>query len=84
MKFVSDLQARWRALGNMQFVGYLYKHRLIAEKIMHECIRTLLEDVCLPTIYFPVDFTDRSWQLLTLHLKCMTFVHEGSKSQKKL
>lgn len=39
------VQARWRALGNMQFVGYLYKHRLIAEKIMHECIRALLEDV---------------------------------------
>lgn len=39
------VQARSRALGNIQFVGHLYKHRMLTEKIMHNCIQTLLEDV---------------------------------------
>ena len=39
------LQARRRALGNIQFIGQLYKARMLTEKIMHSCIQTLLEEV---------------------------------------
>ena len=29
-------------LGNIQFIGHLYKQALLTEKIMHACIRQLL------------------------------------------
>jgi len=35
-------QARRRALGNIQFIGQLFKQKMLTEKIMHQCIRTLL------------------------------------------
>ena len=47
------MQGRWRALGNIQFVGQLYKKRMLTEKIMHECIKSLLEDVSIQTHPFP-------------------------------
>lgn len=47
--FFWHLQGRWRALGNIQFVGQLYKKRMLTEKIMHECIKGLLEDVSHPS-----------------------------------
>ncbi len=37
--------ARLRLLGNMQFVGHLFKKKMLTEKIMHFCIRELLKDV---------------------------------------
>jgi len=43
-----DVQGRQRALGNIQFVGQLYKKAMLTEKIMHECIMTLLADVSPP------------------------------------
>ena len=39
-----ELKARRRALGNMQFVGFLYRKALITEKIVHFCIGELLGD----------------------------------------
>ena len=39
------LQARRRALGNIQFIGNLYQHRMLTEKIMHGCITELLTEV---------------------------------------
>jgi hypothetical protein len=42
------MQGRRRALGNIQFVGQLYKQSMLTEKIMHECIKMLLEDVPPP------------------------------------
>lgn len=38
------LQARRRALGNIQFIGFLYKQKMLTEKIMHSCITTLLAE----------------------------------------
>lgn len=32
-------------LGNIQFIGQLYKKKMLTERIMHECIRKLLEEV---------------------------------------
>lgn len=31
-----------RAIGNVLFIGWLFKRRLLTEKIMHECISTLM------------------------------------------
>lgn len=39
------VQARRRALGNIQFIGQLFKQKMLTEKIMHQCIRTLLGEV---------------------------------------
>ena len=39
------LQGRRRALGNMQFIGHLYRQKMLTERIMHECIKKLLADV---------------------------------------
>lgn len=40
--------ARKRMLGNIAFVGQLYKNKLLTEKIMHNCITTLLQDLVNP------------------------------------
>ena len=37
-----DLKARRRMLGNIQFIGELFKEKMLTEKIMHECIVKLL------------------------------------------
>lgn len=42
------LQARQRALGNIQFIGHLYRKKMLTEKIMHECIKKLLAEVAAP------------------------------------
>lgn len=42
------VQARQRALGNIQFIGHLYRKKMLTEKIMHECIKKLLADVEQP------------------------------------
>ena len=39
---VRRAQARRRALGNIQFIGQLFTQKMLTEKIMHQCIRTLL------------------------------------------
>jgi MIF4G domain len=38
-------QARMRMLGNIQFIGQLFKKGMLTEKIMHECIVRLLGEV---------------------------------------
>jgi translation initiation factor 4G len=40
----AELKARRRALGNMQFIGYLYKQALLTETVLHTCVQTLLAD----------------------------------------
>ena len=40
-----DLKARRRMLGNIQFIGELFKEKMLTEKIMHECIVKLLGNV---------------------------------------
>jgi translation initiation factor 4G len=37
-----ERQARRRMLGNMQFIGQLYKYSLLTERIMHNCVIQLL------------------------------------------
>ncbi|KAL3135011.1 hypothetical protein ABBQ32_007959 [Trebouxia sp. C0010 RCD-2024] len=44
----AELKARQRALGNIQFIGHLYRKKMLTEKIMHECIKKLLADVEAP------------------------------------
>ncbi|CAI9117631.1 OLC1v1019047C1 [Oldenlandia corymbosa var. corymbosa] len=40
---VKSRNARWRRfLGNVRFIGELYKKRLLTERIMHECVKKLL------------------------------------------
>ncbi len=46
--FSTIVQARQRALGNIQFIGHLYRKKMLTEKIMHECIKKLLADVAAP------------------------------------
>lgn len=36
------MKAKRRMLGNIRFIGELYKKRMLKELIMHECIRKLL------------------------------------------
>ncbi|KAF5761256.1 putative MIF4G-like, type 3, initiation factor eIF-4 gamma, MA3, MIF4G-like domain superfamily [Helianthus annuus] len=36
------VKARRRMLGNIRFIGELYKKRMLTERIMHECIKKLL------------------------------------------
>ena len=38
-----ERKARKRMLGNIQFIGHLYKSKLLTEKIMHSCIIALLQ-----------------------------------------
>eukprot|EP00163_Fabomonas_tropica_P029738 TRINITY_DN648_c2_g1_i4.p1 TRINITY_DN648_c2_g1~~TRINITY_DN648_c2_g1_i4.p1 ORF type:complete len:1354 (-),score=400.81 TRINITY_DN648_c2_g1_i4:226-4287(-) len=40
--------SRKRMLGNVKFIGELYIHRMLTEKIMNECIRRLLGDITQP------------------------------------
>ncbi|KAK9839712.1 hypothetical protein WJX81_007820 [Elliptochloris bilobata] len=44
----AELKARRRALGNIQFIGQLFKQKMLTEKIMHQCIVTLLGEVDAP------------------------------------
>ena len=37
-----EMKLRKRSLGNIRFIGELYKIRMLNGKIMHECIRKLL------------------------------------------
>ena len=48
------VQARRRALGNIQFIGHLYKQKMLTEKIMHSCITTLLGEVTLEIVLIGV------------------------------
>lgn len=41
--------AHKRELGNILFIGQLYKHKLLTEKIMHNCIITLIQDLVNPS-----------------------------------
>jgi hypothetical protein len=36
------MKAKRRMLGNIRFIGELYKKKMLKENIMHECIRKLL------------------------------------------
>ena len=37
-----------RTLGNIHFIGALFKLNMLSEKIMHECVRHLLRDIAHP------------------------------------
>ena len=37
-----EMKLRRRSLGNIRFIGELYKIKMLNGKIMHECIRKLL------------------------------------------
>merc|ERR1711887_84416 len=38
----SEMKLRRRSLGNIRFIGELYKIKMLNGRIMHECIRKLL------------------------------------------
>ncbi|UPR04446.1 translation initiation factor 4G [Chloropicon primus] len=40
-----ELKARRRMLGNVIFIGQLYKHQMLTEKIMHKCIVEQLKNI---------------------------------------
>ena len=39
-----EMKLRRRSLGNIRFIGELYRIRMLTGKIMHECIRKLLKE----------------------------------------
>jgi translation initiation factor 4G len=41
----AEVAARKRMLGNMIFVGQLYRFGVLTETVMHSCIKQLLEEV---------------------------------------
>lgn len=41
-----EVIARKRMLGNINFVGQLYRFGVLTEGVMHSCVRQLLEEVC--------------------------------------
>jgi len=43
-KEILEFKAKKRALGNIRFIGELFKFGMLPEKIMHECIKSLLKD----------------------------------------
>ena len=44
-KVAAELKARRRMLGNIIFVGQLYRQGVLTEAVMHSCIKQLLEEV---------------------------------------
>lgn len=40
----AERQARRRMLGNIQFIGHLFKNGLLTERIIHSCIVQLLKE----------------------------------------
>ena len=40
-----ERKARMRSLGNIRFIGELYKLEMLTAKIMHECVQKLLKCV---------------------------------------
>ena len=43
------IQTKKRMLGNIRFIGELYKQKMLTEKIMHECLIKLLGDIENPS-----------------------------------
>jgi len=43
------IRAKTRMLGNIRFIGELYKQKMLTEKIMHECLIKLLGDIENPS-----------------------------------
>lgn len=64
------LQGRRRALGNIQFIGHLYKKKMLTEKIMHSCIQTLLDDVRPAPFNCPPYFVNTMYLCLLLLCIC--------------
>jgi len=44
----ADVAARRRMLGNIQFIGYLFKFGLLTERILHSCVTQLLKEESSP------------------------------------
>lgn len=44
-----EMKTKRKSLGNVKFIGELYKERMLPEKIMHECIKKLLTDMDNPS-----------------------------------
>jgi translation initiation factor 4G len=38
-----EMRARRRSLGNIRFIGELYKFKMLTARIMHECVKKLLK-----------------------------------------
>eukprot|EP00746_Dinoflagellata_sp_MGD_P157438 gnl/MRDRNA2_/MRDRNA2_86209_c1_seq1.p1 gnl/MRDRNA2_/MRDRNA2_86209_c1~~gnl/MRDRNA2_/MRDRNA2_86209_c1_seq1.p1 ORF type:complete len:352 (+),score=-2.16 gnl/MRDRNA2_/MRDRNA2_86209_c1_seq1:261-1316(+) len=47
----NDVQTKHRALCNIRFIGYLYRHELISRKIIVLCLTSLLRDTDNPDPY---------------------------------
>jgi translation initiation factor 4G len=43
-RIMQDFKNRKRTLGNIKFIGELFKIKMLPEKIMHNCIQQLLND----------------------------------------
>jgi len=45
----AEMLGKKRMMGNVSFIGELYKSRMLTEKIMHDCIKRLLGDLKNPS-----------------------------------
>ena len=45
-RFIMQTKEKRRTLGNVDFVGQLFLHGLLAEKTLHHCFKLLLENHC--------------------------------------
>ena len=57
--------AKKRMLGNIKFIGELFKKQMLTEKIMHHCVTTLLSDVENPEEDY-VESARRLWSLVVV------------------
>jgi translation initiation factor 4G len=70
-----DLKMRRRMLGNIKFIGELYLHNMLTEKIMHQCISKLLADIC----NFRADSGDSDAFFDNIEALCKLFTTIGKK-----
>ncbi|CAL8464440.1 g3975 [Coccomyxa elongata] len=91
-----ELKARRRALGNIQFIGQLFKKKMLTEKIMHSCLMQLLseeenpkgEDVeclckLLSTIGAPLDANPKSKDRMIAYFSRLARLAEHPKLESR-
>lgn len=66
----AEVKARKRMLGNIIFVGQLYRFGVLIEAVMHSCIKQLLEEVRHCSYYF-LSFLEN----LSINLNCLQTEH---------
>ena len=93
----AELNARRRALGNIQFIGQLYRQKMLTERIMHACIQSLLGNVDAPrqedveclcqlvtTVGKPLDASAKSRPLMDMYFTRVASLVAGDALDSRL